>query len=309
MIEMTDVTKRFKGVEAVKGMNFYLEKGEAVGLLGPNGAGKSTAISMLSSLVKPTTGEVRFKGEPINKQMQTFRRSIGVVPQEIALLPQLTAEENLLFFGQIYKLSGRALKKKAERLLALVGLTERRKDKVKTFSGGMKRRLNTAAALMHDPEFLLMDEPTVGVDPQSRRHLLDTVKDLQKSQGVTVLYTSHYMEEVEYLCDRLYVMDRGDVIASGSKGEIKGVLSQARTYELRLSEKREEIEQALQEDGRVEAVAEIDNGYRVTSTEPDFFMALLEIVTAAGADVRGIEANSPTLEDVFLHLTGRTLRD
>lgn len=309
MLEMIDVVKRYGQHEAVRDLNLYLEKGESVGLLGPNGAGKSTTIEILSSLAKPTSGVARFKGKPVSKHLQTFRRRIGVVPQEIALFPQLTAEENLLFFGQIYYLAKKELKRRVDELLDLVGLTERRKDKVKTFSGGMKRRLNTAAALVHQPEFLLMDEPTVGIDPQSRRHILDLVKELQTNGGMTILYTSHYMEEVEYLCDRVYVMDRGSVIAAGTIDEIKRILNREQTYELNLTVQNPALEKMMNQDSRILSVTAIDHGYRVTSAGASLFEPLLELAQRCGAQVQGIQAKSPTLEDVFLHLTGRTLRD
>ena len=309
MLEMNDVTKRYGQHVAVRDLNLYLDKGESVGLLGPNGAGKSTTIDMLSSLAKPTSGVVRFKGRPVSEVLHAFRMRIGVVPQEIALFPQLTAEENLLFFGKIYRLDKRELNKRVNELLGLVGLKEKRKDKVRTFSGGMKRRLNTAAALVHKPEFLLMDEPTIGIDPQSRRHILDLVKDLQASGGMTILYTSHYMEEVEYLCDRVYVMDRGSVIASGTIDEIKRILDQGHIYELKLAAHHHQLEQKLREDPRVESVAPTEDGYRVTASAANLFEPLLELATRSGARVLGIQVQTPTLEDVFLHLTGRTLRD
>lgn len=309
MLEMIDIVKKYGQHEAVRNLNLFLEKKESVGLLGPNGAGKSTTIEILSSLVKPTSGVVRFKGKSIHKQLEEFRRSIGVVPQEIALFPQLTAEENLSFFGQIYNLSKSDRKRRIDELLELVGLSERRKDKVKTFSGGMKRRLNTAAALVHQPEFLFMDEPTVGIDPQSRRHILDLVKELQTKVGMTILYTSHYMEEVEYLCDRIYVMDRGSVIAAGKIEEIKGILDRDRTYELKVAAQSAALEGMLNEDVRIQSVIVIDDGYRVTSSGANLFEPLLSLANECGVKVQGIEVQTPTLEDVFLHLTGRTLRD
>src|SRR5690625_1889400 len=210
-------------------MNMYIEKGEIVGLLGPNGAGKSTAISMLSSLIEPTEGDVLFHKKSMLKNPTPLRRVTGVVPQDIALYEDLTAEENLYFFGRIYRMRGKELKEKVEEVLKLIGLTDRKKDVVKKFSGGMKRRLNIGVALLHDPEFLIMDEPTVGIDPQSRNYILETVKRLNEEKGLTILYTSHYMEEVEYLCDRIYIMDKGNIIAVGTKSEIKDILAAENT--------------------------------------------------------------------------------
>ena len=225
MLELVDLSKKYKQVYAVNQLNMVINKGEIVGLLGPNGAGKSTAISMMSSLVEPTSGDVHFLDKSILKNPAPLRKVIGVVPQEIALYMDLTAEENLRFFGRIYGLKGTELNQKMEEVLAIIGLTDRKKKIVKTFSGGMKRRLNIGVALLHDPEIIIMDEPTVGIDPQSRNYILETVKKLNKEKQMTVLYTSHYMEEVEFLCNRIYIMDHGNLIASGTKEEIKRILS------------------------------------------------------------------------------------
>lgn len=209
MLELVDISKRFKKIEAVKALNMFIEQGEIVGLLGPNGAGKSTAISILSTLIEPTQGDVRFLKKSVIKKPSPLRKAIGVVPQEIALYPQLSAEENLLFFGRIYRLKGSNLKQRVNEILEQIGLTEKRKALVESFSGGMKRRLNIGVAMLHSPKILIMDEPTVGIDPQSRSYILETVKRLNKENQMTVVYTSHYMEEVDYLCDRIYIMDQG----------------------------------------------------------------------------------------------------
>ncbi|PAV29773.1 export ABC transporter ATP-binding protein [Virgibacillus profundi] len=233
MLELVDLSKKFKQMYAVKNLNMFIEKGEIVGLLGPNGAGKSTAISMLSSLVEPTNGDGRFNNISILKRPAPLRKVIGMVPQEIALYNDLTAEENLRFFGRIYRLKGNVLKKKIDEILELIGLADRRKDVVEKYSGGMKRRLNIGVALLHDPEVIIMDEPTVGIDPQSRNYILETVKRLNAEKQMTVLYTSHYMEEVEFLCDRIYIMDKGNLIASGTKDEIKRILSAEKTISIK----------------------------------------------------------------------------
>jgi ABC-2 type transport system ATP-binding protein len=310
MLEAINLTKTFKNTQAVKGVNLYLEKGETVGLLGPNGAGKSTTISMLSSLVKPTTGDVLLKGESVKEQPKHLREILGVVPQDIAVFPDLTARENMEFFGKVYKLQKRELKQRIEEVLTLVGLEHRQKELVKTFSGGMKRRLNIAVALLHEPELLIMDEPTVGIDPQSRNYILETVKKLNEEKGLTVLYTSHYMEEVEFLCRRLYIMDRGEVIASGSNEEVKNILSSEHSIEVEVEVVKENFLQQLQSHPAIS---------RVTSTERKVILLapkeinLLEdvfsIANQSGTTLKGIQIQAPSLEDVFLHLTGRTLRD
>ncbi|XOQ15204.1 MAG: ABC transporter ATP-binding protein [Shouchella clausii] len=309
MLELEGVSKSFAAVEAVKNVHLHVRQGEAVGLLGPNGAGKSTLIDMLTTLTKPTAGEIRFEGKPVANQLKPFRNRIGVVPQEIALFQELSAEENLLFFGKLYKLEKAALKKRVAELLDLMELTNRKKEPVRTFSGGMKRRLNLAVALIHKPEYLILDEPTVGIDPHSRRHLLDFIKDLQEHKGLTILYTSHYMEEVEFLCNRIYIVDRGSVIAEGTQSEIKRIISPQSTYELTVAVKTAELKEQLASHEYVQALKETDEGYRIVSAKNNLFPMLLHMVEDSGTTVKGIHIKQPTLEDVFLHLTGRSLRD
>ena len=232
MLQARNLQKKFKTKEVVKKINLELGAGESVGLLGPNGAGKSTTISMLSSLVQPTSGDVLWNNVSIKDNPEALRKTLGVVPQEISLYPELTARENLKFFGRIYGLKGQILENRVEDVLVKIGLKEREKDQVKTFSGGMKRRLNIGAALLHLPSLLIMDEPTVGIDPQSRAYILNTVKRLVE-EGMTLLYTSHYIEEVELLCDRIYIMDEGEIIAFGTKEELKSLVSGNQTIELK----------------------------------------------------------------------------
>ncbi|NMH72399.1 ABC transporter ATP-binding protein [Bacillus sp. RO2] len=310
MLEAIQLTKIFKNTQAVKGVNLYLEKGETVGLLGPNGAGKSTTISMLSSLVQPTSGDVLLKGESVKEQPQHLREILGVVPQEIAVFPELTAYENMSFFGKIYKLPKSELKQRIEEVLTLVGLEQRQKEPVKQYSGGMKRRLNIAVALLHQPEILIMDEPTVGIDPQSRNYILETVKKLNEEKGITVLYTSHYMEEVEFLCQRLYIMDRGEVIASGTKDEVKNILSSEHTIEVEVEKVNPAFIEKLESIPAISSVTTLDK--KIILLAPKNINLLEEVFDAAkqtDSPLKGIQIKAPTLEDVFLHLTGRKLRD
>ncbi|WP_226683414.1 ABC transporter ATP-binding protein [Sutcliffiella horikoshii] len=310
MLEAIQLTKTFKNTQAVKGVNLYLEKGETVGLLGPNGAGKSTTISMLSSLVKPTSGDVLLKGESVKEQPQHLREILGVVPQEIAVFPELTAYENMSFFGKIYKLPKSELKQRIEEVLTLVGLEQRQKEPVKQFSGGMKRRLNIAVALLHRPEILIMDEPTVGIDPQSRNYILETVKKLNEEKGITVLYTSHYMEEVEFLCQRLYIMDRGEVIASGTKDEVKNILSSEHTIEVEVEKVNPAFIEKLESIPAISSITTLDK--KIILLAPKKINLLEDVFDAAKqteSPLKGIQIKAPTLEDVFLHLTGRKLRD
>lgn len=310
MLDVINLTKHYKQQKAVQGISLHLDRGEIVGLLGPNGAGKSTAIAMISSLIQPTSGDVRFEGENTVKQPNNLRKKLGVVPQEIALYEDLTAKENLYFFGRIQKLRGKLLDQRVEEVLNQIGLSDQGKKLVKNFSGGMKRRLNIGAALLHEPEILIMDEPTVGIDPQSRNYILETVKRLNQEKGMTILYTSHYMEEVEFLCDRIYIMDRGNIIASGTKEEIKNILSSEKTIVVKTERRNESFIKALKQQPVISKLDERDQVIAMTvPKEVQLFSHIFKMADETGAVVHGIEVQTPTLEDVFLHLTGRALRN
>ncbi|ALF10357.1 ABC transporter ATP-binding protein [Parageobacillus thermoglucosidasius] len=310
ILEAVELTKQFKQMKAVNGVNLFLEKGEIVGLLGPNGAGKSTTISMISTLIPPTSGDVRFNNESVLKNPTKLRKVLGVVPQEIALYTDLSAKENLYFFGRMYRLSGSGLRKKVDEILELIGLTERQNDLVKHFSGGMKRRLNIGVALLHEPEFIIMDEPTVGIDPQSRNYILETVKRLNQEKQMTVLYTSHYMEEVEFLCDRIYIMDKGSIIASGTKEEIKNILSSENTVQIKVERVHEPFIDALHAEPIINRVTVQDRLITIlTPKEVNVFNMLFKLAEKTNTVLTSVEIQTPTLEDVFLHLTGRALRD
>src|SRR5579875_546582 len=226
-VEVRHLVKTFGKQEAVKDLSLTIDRGEIFGLLGPNGAGKSTTIHMMCGYLEPTSGDTLIEGLSVSKQPRQVKRIIGVVPQEIALYQDLNALENLEFFGEIYGLSARERKERAEALLHLVGLYERRKEPVKKYSGGMQRRLNLAIALMHRPVFLMMDEPAVGIDPQSRQRIFEIIEQL-RDQGTTILYTTHYMEEAEQLCNRIAIMDEGRIIASGSLEQLLAQRDQRR---------------------------------------------------------------------------------
>ncbi|XID90610.1 ATP-binding cassette domain-containing protein [Paenibacillaceae bacterium WGS1546] len=310
MLEALDLRKIFKGKVAVDDASFYLDEGESVGLLGPNGAGKSTTISILSSLLKPNSGDVRLNGESVLAKPQKIRDVLGVVPQEIALYEELSAYENLKFFGRIYRLKGSLLESRIQELLEMVGLRDRQKELIKTYSGGMKRRINIAAALLHDPKIVIMDEPTVGIDPQSRSHILDTVRLLNREKGTTVLYTSHYMEEVEQLCSRVYIMDHGRIIASGTTEELRRILSGEDTLLVQLDKPSAELADELRSLGPVRQVEETDKGLKLIVAKQSGLMS--QVVQSAEkhrVQITNIHVQTPSLEDVFLHLTGRKLRD
>lgn len=310
MLELVNISKKFKQFYAVKNLNMFIEKGEIIGLLGPNGAGKSTAISMLTSLIEPTTGDVRFNNSSMIKRPGPIRKVIGMVPQEIAIYPDLTAEENIQFFGRIYRLSGSDLKRRIDEVLDLIGLADRRKDVAKKFSGGMKRRLNIGVALLHNPELLIMDEPTVGIDPQSRNYILETVKRLNKEKQMTILYTSHYMEEVEFLCDRIYIMDKGNLIASGTNEEIKRILSSEKTIAIKAERLNDAFLESLQSEPTINRVTTKEKEVTViVPAEVNIFSIILKKAEDSEVKLQSVDIQTPTLEDVFLHLTGRALRD
>ncbi|WP_101845295.1 ABC transporter ATP-binding protein [Halobacillus sp. Marseille-P3879] len=310
MIETIQLSKAFKGKTVVEDVDLYLDKGESVGLLGPNGAGKSTTISMISSLLKPTSGDVKLHGKSMISNPSDLRKVLGVVPQEIALYQELTAYENLKFFGRIYRVPKDQLELRIQETLELVGLKDRQKDIIKTFSGGMKRRINIASALLHNPSILILDEPTVGIDPQSRNYILEMIRQLNENSQTTVLYTSHYMEEVEQLCNRVYIMDHGKVIASGTHSELLSILSNEDTMRVQLNQIHDNFINAIQNIDVVRQVEESGDGIKIIAQKSaNIISTLVRIADQENIKILNFQMENPSLEDVFLHLTGRTLRD
>ena len=310
MLETQDLTKHFKEVKAVDSINLFIERGEIVGLLGPNGAGKTTAIAMIAALIPPTRGEVLLYGKSVIASPAPLRQILGMVPQQLALYPDLTARENLQFFGRLYGLKGKSLAVRVDEMLELVGLEAKAHRPVSTLSGGMQRRLNIGLALLHEPRFVIMDEPTVGIDPQSRHHILETIRRLNREKEMTVLYTSHYMEEAEVLCNRIYIMDQGRIIASGTPEELKSILLSENTIELKAEFLPPPFVEALR---RLPGVRSLSSeGQTATLIAPKTAHLLDDLFRLArehGVTVTSVNIQSPSLEDVFLHLTGRTLRD
>jgi len=311
ILEVQNLVKQYGDFTAVKGISFNIEKGEIFSLLGPNGAGKTTTISVLSTLYTPTSGDATIGGHSITKDPMSVREVIGMVPQDLALYEDLTARENLIFWGQMYNLSGKALHHRVDEVLEQIGLTDKAKNRVKTFSGGMKRRVNIGVGLLHKPRLLFMDEPTVGIDPQSRRAILDTVKDLNK-QGMTVLYTTHYMEEAEELSNRVGIIDHGEMIALGTQKELTQQVGQSETLILHLEEgtNAEALARSFNE---IKGIDKADaSDHAVTVICPEASNVLAAVVSKAneqGIKIRSIDIREPNLEAVFLHLTGRALRD
>jgi ABC-2 type transport system ATP-binding protein len=315
IVEVKDLRKQYNppdGVTAVRGVSFAIRQGEIFSLLGPNGAGKSTTISMLSCLLSPTSGDAIIDGHSIRQGPKQVKQVIGVVPQEIALYDTISARENLEFWGKMYGLSGGALKERVTEVLNIAGLIERANEKVATFSGGMKRRINIAVGLLHNPKVLYMDEPTVGIDPQSRRRILDTVKELN-DQGLTVLYTTHYMEEAEELSDRIGIIDHGKLIAVGTQDELTAMVGQYDTVQLDIGETAEANGTIVAHLGQVEGVHQADgegNHVMVQAEDANEVLPrILQAVAEHGRSIRRIDIQEPNLEAVFLHLTGRALRD
>ena len=312
ILEVKDLKKNHGDFAAVKGITFDIKVGEIFSLPGPNGAGKTTIISMLSTLYISTAGDASIGGHSISKEPMAVKQVIGVVPQEPALYEDFTARENLIFWGQMYGLSGKFLNSRVDEVLEQIGLVDKAKNQVRSYSGGMKRRVNIGVGLLHKPRLLFMDEPTVGIDPQSRRAILDTVKDLNLRQGMTVLYTTHYMEEAAELSNRVGIIDHGELIALGTQDELTKQVGQTDTLILHIGENEdtEALAESLKSlDGVLEAIA-VD--HEVSIVTPQVEDVLAKVVGAAnerGIKIHSIDIREPNLEAVFLHLTGRALRD
>ncbi len=304
-----ELRKAFGDRTAVDGVSFEIAPGECYGLLGPNGAGKTTTISMLCGLLERDGGEVTVGGEPMEHTSVGAKAAIGYVPQEIALYPELSAGDNLRFFGRLYGLSGRTLEDRVTETIAAVGLTDRIKDRVGDFSGGMKRRANIAAGLLHQPKLLVLDEPTVGVDPQSRNAIMETVLEL-RDRGMAILYTTHYMEEAERLCHRVGIIDGGRLIAEGTRRELVGRISGLDRIALTAGGDLSELKALCQGLDGVTTVAVTSEGLELLAPDGGQILArVVEAATRAGAALTGVEIVEPDLEAVFLLLTGKELRD
>lgn len=305
---LQEVVKRFGNMQALDHISFDINKGEIVGLLGPNGAGKTTAIRALSGLIGIDGGDITLFGEKQDVNNIKLKKNIGLVTQEVTVFEELTAEENLRFFGGLYGVKGELLKRRIKETLEFVGLKEYAKKVPGKFSGGMQRRLNIACALIHQPEFLIMDEPTVGIDPQSRNYILESVKQLAEN-GTTVLYTSHYMEEVQAIASRIIIMDQGRVIASGTLNELIKRMGYEETIRLTVTVPSEELKESFGKIQGVKSVIQNNAEYIILSVaESGNLNRILDVARQRG-EVTNISAEKPTLEDVFLTLTGKRLRD
>ena len=309
MIEVQNLRKEYGELVAVADISLEVHAGTIFGLLVPNGAGKSTTISCICSLIRPTSGEVRIAGHDIRRDTVAARRHLGLVPQDLALYEDLTAAENLRYWGAAYGLRGRRLEQRLLQVLEQVGLTDRAKEPVKRFSGGMKRRLNFACGLVHEPKVLLLDEPTVGVDPQSRVRLLELVRQ-QAEMGTAVLYTTHYMEEAQDLCDRLAIIDHGSIVAEGDLAQLQAMLGEKDLVRLSGRFDPATVATAMESVDAMEIVQlESDSLVLALPRAGSALPRIFEAAARAGAEIRETTISRPSLETLFIKLTGRELRE
>ena len=308
-IEIKDVTKRFDETIAVNSVSLNIKEGEIFGLLGPNGAGKSTLINLLCGLLIPQHGQITIGGRNLKTELAAVKPMIGLIPQDLAIYEDLTAMDNVKFFGSLYGLRGRILKTAAEEVLEATGLTGHAKKRVKTFSGGMKRRLNIACGIVHKPKLIIFDEPTVGIDPQSRNHILETIQNLNKS-GSTIIYTTHYIEEAEQLCREIAIIDHGKIIAQGSGDELKSLINDKNRLIIRtLQDPTHLFDQLLNIQG-ISAVDHIDDHLIIDNRrDVNNLGQIIALLNENQIPVNNIKNDTPNLEMVFLTLTGRSLRD
>ncbi|MCM3538777.1 ABC transporter ATP-binding protein [Priestia endophytica] len=309
VLELRNVTRKFNDFIAVDNMSLSIQKGEIFGLLGANGAGKSTTINMIASLLQITEGEIEILGKSITKHRKFAKMNVGIVPQDIAIYENLTASENIKFFAGLYGLRGSLLKQRVEEALEFVGLADKAKSFPKSFSGGMKRRLNIACAIAHRPKLLIMDEPTVGIDPQSRKHILESVKKLNEI-GSTIIYTSHYMEEVEALCTNIAIVDHGKIIAKGSKENLKSLITDVKELWIEVKDPLYVNCESIEEIGGVKRASIEGNIIKIYSdVEIQNLNKIIQTLLKAEVEISSLEEKAPNLETVFLTLTGRNLRD
>ncbi|WP_237391955.1 ABC transporter ATP-binding protein [Paenibacillus dendrobii] len=309
VLDIRGLTKKFDDFVAVDNISLTIREGEIFGFLGANGAGKSTTINMVSSLLRPTSGEIRILDKDIMKQSRFAKLNLGIVPQDLAIYEDMTAYENVSFFAGLYGLRGSQLKERTLEALEFVGLSDKAKSFPKNFSGGMKRRLNIACAIAHKPKLIIMDEPTVGIDPQSRNYILTSVRKLNES-GCTIIYTSHYMEEVEEICSRIAIVDHGKIIAEGTKEQLKSTITDVKNIRIELKSAIGAEGEKLKSIPGVRTVHQEENIIHVHSDAAvDNLNRILKQLMEDDKEIRSVEEQEPNLETVFLTLTGRNLRD
>ncbi|MDL5612392.1 ABC transporter ATP-binding protein [Bacillus halotolerans] len=304
-----NLKKQYKNKTAVDGISFEVKESEVLGLLGPNGAGKSTTIHILSGVLSATSGNVTILGHNVKNSAKKMKKGIGIVPQDIAIYEDISAEQNVRFFASLYSLKGKELKARVKEALELVQLYDRKDDKPKTFSGGMKRRLNIACAIAHQPKLIIMDEPTVGIDPQSRNHILESIK-LLKEKGASIIYSTHYMEEAEAIADRIMIMNEGKIIANGTKDELYKKVNKEMTYSFQLANADKLNKNILMDIEGVIKAHSIEGELKVTVRKSqDLLSEIIAELSVQGCSILHMSSQEASLETVFLELTGRNLRD
>ena len=309
IMDVKGLKKSYKNKEVIHDIDFKVNKGEILCFLGPNGAGKSTTINIITGALRCDSGSIEYNGASIYKDLLGFKAHLGIVPQDLALYEDLSAEQNVLFFASLYGLKGAALKDGCRFALEFTGLLDKAKDKVSTFSGGMKRRLNIACAIAHKPELLIMDEPTVGIDPQSRNYILEGVKRLRE-QGMTILYTTHYMEEVEEISTRIIIMDMGNIIAEGTNKSLKSEIDRERHYYITAEYKSESDAEELYKVDGVKNITIKDGLIDITTdSQTENLDKIISVLISNGIKINDISCQTASLETVFLRMTGKSLRD
>jgi ABC-2 type transport system ATP-binding protein len=309
MITVRSVSKSFGNVEAVKNVSFNIEKGEIFGILGPNGAGKSTIVNILNTLVRPDEGDVIIDGVNIKDDGETIKLIMGVVPQEISLYEELSAYENLMFWGGLYDIPNQELKKNVNKTLEIVDLVSRKDDRIKTFSGGMKRRINIACSLLHNPKILVLDEPTVGVDPQNRNHIFEVIERLN-NEGMTIIYTTHYMEEAERFCDNIAIIDVGRIIAQGTLKELRQISDVKDLLTIKLADVDNEIISRITSENQLFRFDSASNTLKVECANiGNDILVVINQIKSSGGVIERIYTQGTNLESIYLKLTGKELRD
>ncbi|MBW9173165.1 ABC transporter ATP-binding protein [Clostridium estertheticum] len=310
MLELINLTKKYGEFTAIDNISFKVEQGEIFGLLGPNGAGKSTIVSMISTVRPPTRGDIRVDNKSLREKPMEIKKIMGIVPQDIALYEALSAKDNLEFFGCLYGLKGKELKDRTSEVLDIIELKDKKDQAVSEFSGGMKRRVNIGIALMNNPKLLILDEPTVGIDPQSRNHILETIKRLNEESGMTVIYTSHYMEEVEYLCKRVAIVDHGKLIALGTKEELKEKLKVKDTLTVTYSKAdKDSLEKVKNIAGTEEVRINKNEIAMLVNPNEKNIIDIVEDIRNLGIKLTGFKYDEVNLESIFLKVTGKSLRE